>query len=60
MFRNGFHGDCAATFLVGNVDETGRNLVSVTEKALHHAILSCGPGKPFGVIGNAEFKVVVH
>jgi methionyl aminopeptidase len=29
VFLNGFHGDCSKTFLVGNVDDRGQQLVKV-------------------------------
>lgn len=35
LFYNGFHGDCSKTFLVGNVDERGKYLVTATEEALN-------------------------
>lgn len=60
MFREGFHGDCAATFLVGDVYESGRDLVSATKKALNRAISQCGPGKPIDVIGRVEFEVIFY
>ncbi len=52
MYYEGFHGDCAATFLIGNVDEQGENLVRVAEKALQEGISVCKPGQSFNAIGN--------
>lgn len=50
-FHSGFHGDCSATFLVGEVDAEGRRLVEVTREALNRAIEVCGPGVPLNLIG---------
>ena len=36
--QNGFHGDLNETFLVGNVDETGRKLVEASYESLRRAI----------------------
>jgi methionyl aminopeptidase len=53
VFLNGYHGDTSQTFLVGDVDEPGQDLVRVTNEALQRAIAACGPGKPFRDIGKA-------
>ncbi|PPQ92749.1 hypothetical protein CVT25_003858 [Psilocybe cyanescens] len=53
IFLNGYHGDTSQTFLVGDVDEPGKELVQTTNKALELAIAACGPGKPFKAIGKA-------
>ncbi|KAI0638630.1 methionine aminopeptidase [Trametes polyzona] len=53
VYLDGFHGDTSRTFLVGDVDEKGRELVSVTEAALEAGIAACGPGRPFKAIGRA-------
>ncbi|KAH9482135.1 Methionine aminopeptidase 1D, chloroplastic/mitochondrial [Psilocybe cubensis] len=53
IFLNGYHGDTSQTFLVGDVDGPGRELVQVTNEALELAIAVCGPGKPFKLIGKA-------
>src|SRR5919197_4522935 len=34
IYLEGMHGDCSATFLVGEVDQQGRRLVRVTEECL--------------------------
>lgn len=53
MFYEGYHGDCSKTFLVGDVDEVGRNLVTATEKCVHEAIEKvCKPGESFRHIGS--------
>ncbi|KAJ3167216.1 Methionine aminopeptidase 1D, chloroplastic/mitochondrial [Geranomyces variabilis] len=51
VYLNGFHGDNSATFLVGNVDEKGQRLVSVTRDALDAAIAVCAPLVAFNEIG---------
>lgn len=53
VFFKGFHGDCSKTFLVGNVDEMGRNLVKVAEECRDVGIAICGPDKMFKSIGGA-------
>lgn len=51
VYYNGFHGDCSETFLVGNVDARGRELVRVTYECLDRAIEACGPGVAVKEIG---------
>lgn len=53
VFMNGFHGDCAATYCVGNVDKMGKTLISVAEQCMYRGIEACGPGKHFSDIGKA-------
>jgi methionyl aminopeptidase len=50
-YYGGYHGDCSETFLVGEVDEAGRQLVKVTHDCWQAAIDYCAPGKPFSGIG---------
>uniref|UniRef100_A0A8D0H5R8 Methionine aminopeptidase n=1 Tax=Sphenodon punctatus TaxID=8508 RepID=A0A8D0H5R8_SPHPU len=52
VYYNGYHGDTAETFLVGNVDKSGQKLVEVARKCRDEAIAACRPGAPFSVIGN--------
>jgi len=51
VYLNGFHGDCSATFLCGNVDQAGRDLVSRTREAMMKAIAICKPNVPYSSIG---------
>ncbi|KAI9493844.1 peptidase M24, structural domain-containing protein [Zychaea mexicana] len=51
VFLNGYHGDTSATFLVGNVDTRGRELVTCTQECLEKALAICGPGVPLSEIG---------
>ncbi|XP_070509001.1 methionine aminopeptidase 1D, mitochondrial-like [Chironomus tepperi] len=56
VFYEGFHGDTSRTFLVGNVNESGRYLVEHNQKALMKAIKICGPGQCFNEIGKEISK----
>ncbi|KAG2013085.1 methionyl aminopeptidase [Coprinopsis cinerea AmutBmut pab1-1] len=58
IFKDGYHGDTSQTFLVGNVDEQGKKLVSITNQALNAGIAACGPGKHFRDIGKAIHDLV--
>ena len=53
IYLDGVHGDCNATFAVGQIDEVSQRLIDVTRECLEHAIAQVGPGKPFNVIGKA-------
>ena len=51
--KNGFHGDAARTFLIGNVSEEKKKLVKVTEECFFKAIEGLQAGVPLYNIGNA-------
>ncbi|KAG8906136.1 hypothetical protein FRB99_007526 [Tulasnella sp. 403] len=51
VYKDGYHGDTSRTFLVGEVDEQGRDLVQTVVEALVSAISVCGPGVPYREIG---------
>jgi methionyl aminopeptidase len=53
IFLDGVHGDCNATFLVGDVDENGRRLVQVTLEAMWEGIEAVRPGARLNEIGRA-------
>ncbi|KAJ7665078.1 methionyl aminopeptidase [Mycena polygramma] len=53
VYLDGYHGDTAQTFLVGDVDEEGRELATITNEALEAGITACGPGRRFREIGKA-------
>ncbi len=53
IYLGGVHGDCNATFLVGDVDEAGRELVRVTREAMWRGIEAVRPGVPVNEIGRA-------
>ncbi len=47
VFLDQHHGDCSATFLVGDVDQDGVRLVQAARDCLAEGIRHCGPGKHF-------------
>ena len=53
IFLDGVHGDCNATFLVGDVDDVGRELVQVTKEAMWKGIEAVRPGGRVHDIGRA-------
>ncbi len=52
-YLNGFHGDCAKTFFVGNVSEQARKLVDVTRQSFYEGIKMARAGNRIGDISNA-------
>ena len=50
-FKDGFHGDSNATFLIGEVSSVVADLVERTKEALDRAIAVVMPGRPINVIG---------
>jgi methionyl aminopeptidase len=53
IFLHGVHGDTNATFLVGDVDASGRELVRVTKESLWKGIDAVRPGGRINDIGRA-------
>lgn len=53
IFLDGMHGDCSATYLVGEVDAVSRRLVEVTHESLWRGIGAIVPGQPINVVGRA-------
>lgn len=51
--KNGYNGDAARTFLIGNVSEEKRKLVKVTEECFFKALEGLRAGTPLYDIGNA-------
>ena len=51
LFLNGMHGDCSATYLVGDVSEDSRRLVSVTNECMMKGIEVIAPGVAIREIG---------
>lgn len=49
--KNGYHGDAARTFLVGNVSEEKKKLVEVTKECFYEAIKGLKEGSRLGDIG---------
>ncbi len=54
--KNGFHGDAARTYLIGNVSEEKKKLVKVTEECFFKAIKGLQAGSPLYDIGYAVQK----
>jgi methionyl aminopeptidase len=52
-FIGGVHGDCNATFYVGDVDAESRRLVEVTRECRRLGIQAVKPGRPLSDIGSA-------
>jgi methionyl aminopeptidase len=50
-YKNGFHGDTARTFLVGQVSPRARRLVDTTQESMDLAIQICRVGGHLGDIG---------
>jgi methionyl aminopeptidase len=50
---NGYYGDHAKTFAVGNISDEKKNLMIVTEESLHKGIEMAIPGNCVGDIGHA-------
>lgn len=50
---DGFHGDAARTVEVGRASDEARQLMRVTEEALHLGIAQCYPGRRLGDLGHA-------
>ncbi len=57
VILNGWQGDAARTFMVGNVSEEKRKLVKVTEECFFKAIENLRDGTPLGNIG---YNVQTH
>jgi methionyl aminopeptidase len=53
IYLDGVHGDCNATFGVGQIDDASQRLIDVTRQCLDRAIEQVGPGRPFNLIGKA-------
>lgn len=51
--KNGFHGDCARTYLVGNVDDKAKKLVEITKQAFFEGIKFAKKGNRIGDISYA-------
>lgn len=52
-YYKGFHGDCAATFTVGEVSEEAKRLISVTKESFFKGIAAINSGARIGDIGHA-------
>ena len=52
-YKNGFNGDCARTYYVGNVDKETKRLVEVTKQAFFEGIKYAKKGNRLGDISHA-------
>ena len=52
-YYKGYHGDCAATFAVGEISEEAKKLIDVTKQSFFEGISAIAEGKRIGDIGNA-------
>ena len=57
-FLHGVHGDCNATFLVGDVAPRAQELVEVAHDAMLRGIKAARPGREVNVIGRVIEKFV--
>ena len=57
VYYNGYHGDAARTFTIGEVSEEKKKLVEVTKQCFFKAIENLKDGTPLGDIG---YKVQTH
>ena len=53
IYLDGMHGDCSATFLVGDVERATRELVDVTQQALLAGIAAARPNGRLRDVGRA-------
>jgi methionyl aminopeptidase len=53
IFLDAVHGDCSATYAVGELDAASERLVRVTRECLELGIAAVRPGRPVNVIGKA-------
>src|SRR5262245_2642987 len=52
-YLEGVHGDCNATFAVGEIDRDSARLIHVTEECMWKGIEAVVPGRPLSDIGRA-------
>lgn len=62
VYKNGFHGDSAYTYALGNVSEEVKRLLRVTKESLYKGIEKARPGNRIGDIANAiqEYTEKMH
>lgn len=53
VLKNGFHGDCARTYIVGEIDDDTKKLVNVTKQAFFEGIKFAKKGYRIGDISSA-------
>ena len=52
VLKNGFHGDAARTYIVGEADSKTKKLVEVTKQAFFEGIKLARPGNRLGDVSN--------
>jgi methionyl aminopeptidase len=52
-YYKGFHGDCAATFTVGDVSDEAKKLIEVTRQSFYEGINAVKEGARLGDVGHA-------
>ncbi len=62
IYKNGFHGDSAYTYAIGEISEVTRRLLKVTKESLYKGIEKARPGNRIGDIANAiqEYTEKIH
>lgn len=58
VILDGYHGDAARTYAVGEVSEVARSLIRATEDSLYAGIAACRPGNRLGDVSNAIQRLV--
>ena len=53
ILKNGYNGDAARSYLIGECSEEKKHLLKVTEQAFWEGVKFCKPGYRIGDIGNA-------
>ncbi|NNF05148.1 MAG: type I methionyl aminopeptidase [Candidatus Eisenbacteria bacterium] len=53
VYKNGYHGDAALSFPIGEVSERAKELLKVTEESLLKGIEAFRPGNTLGDVGHA-------
>jgi methionyl aminopeptidase len=53
IYLDGMHGDCSATFPVGEIDDASRRLLAVTRECMLLGVDAVRPGRPVSDIGRA-------
>ncbi|WVZ94523.1 hypothetical protein U9M48_040404 [Paspalum notatum var. saurae] len=60
VYLNGYHGDTSRTYLCGDVDESTKQLVKVTEECMMRGISACKHGASFKEIGQRIRSIVTE
>ena len=61
VLMNGYYGDCAYTFKVGNVNSKKKRLLKITEESLYKGLENAVEGKHIGDVSHAiQFHAETH